>query len=218
MRISKLLRKSISNDYHPVISYVEESMKQAAVEGIIKIGEQGGMLNEPYDGLEMDVSSNDVVKVAYGIKNNENLLKENYLKIMENELGQYVSKKISNLNFDNFTTQGFKIEKPDITQIISKAEILNNKIIFDIQYPMKITSGNTVSKDNYRIEINSELGLIHNEAVKLADKLIMKTANSWQVDFSDDDYDYTCLNKVRVFHIPNQPNDGFVVFSNDCNL
>ncbi len=206
--------KSISDDYLPVISYLEESIKQAAVEGIIKMGEQGGKLIEPYEYAEKKgAQPNDIVKVAYGIKNNQNLFRINGINKMENELWEYVIKKISSIDFGEFTKQGFQIEKPSEEKIkVSNAKILDGRVVFDVEYPLKAVSSNYALKDRFAINVPSELGSMHKKAVELADKMVQAKSRGDPFDLSA--IDYTCPIRIKVSYIPDSPNGEIIVLRN----
>src|SRR3989344_6129291 len=68
-KASAEVSKSVSDDYQPVIQYAEESLKQIAVNGIIELGEHGGVINPSVSGSvgKVDSTTGETVLVAYGL-------------------------------------------------------------------------------------------------------------------------------------------------------
>ncbi len=162
--ISAEVGRSISSDYKPVISYAQEIFRQSAINGISRLGLQGGRISSFPDGSALRESSG--ISVAYGLKTNLN--PQNRLPgiaDMGAELSDYVEEEIQKLSFGSFEEIGFEIGQPESSAIKVEAKIREDSIVFDITYPLKIKSGDSEhSEQSFSVVIPSGLKKIHEYA------------------------------------------------------
>ena len=142
----------IPPDVQPVHSFIESCVEQTANDAVIQIGRTGGYFLAPNLSIESDVA------IYFDSKN----LNQHYMpskEIIKNELKLYME----NMLF--FCTKNF-IDFPDFSvtqeEIETDVEIEENRVVFNINYPLSISKGdNTYKFNNFEKEVPVRLGLVH---------------------------------------------------------
>ena len=151
---------TIPQEIQPVYDYVEECAMHTAYDGLIYVANTGGYF------IRQDSSNDD--GVAYYYLNNQNYVPT------KQQLAQELSLYMNNLL--PFCTAGFSpfadyiVEEDEIK---TQAVILNDKIMFKINYPLSIKKvDQTTQLENFQIEIPVRLATIQTVADSITDNII----------------------------------------------
>lgn len=146
-------KEIISPEVAPVQEFVEECLEEIGEEVIYKIGQQGG-----YRSPENVFESNEQ-KFAYYLINENNYMPSK--ERIENETSDYLNVRIflCTENFANFTD--YKIEQGNLE---SSVQILDDKVILKMDYPLTIQKKDSESKSivrEFETEISIRAGLVY---------------------------------------------------------
>jgi len=87
---------------------------------------------------------------------------------MQEQLKDYLEKRIEECNFEDFEAQGFIIEKGEPK---ADVEIKDNKIDVGIEMPLTISFDDmTTRQTTHKVSVDSRLGKFYNTAIKIYDK------------------------------------------------
>jgi len=186
MSLSNVSR--ISPEISPVHSFVMDCIKQSSEEAIYNIGETGGYFNSP------NLSTDNNIAYYFYLDNNLMPTKEK----IEEELSFYMKNKLF------FCTENF-ISFPDFNikqgEIKIKTTIGDNKVIFNVNYPLSIEKENStyLFNDFKDTEISVRLGVIYGvnkliieDQMKNKRDVCISCLNDWanERDIYIDMYDY----------------------------
>jgi hypothetical protein len=120
----------------PIATFVGECIKAKTVPGLQLLGVQGG-----YIASARKTSSTDFGELTYGY-----FEKENYLPTLDevsSQLGVYMDEAIKQCaDFSRFEQQGFTIVPG---KIATHVNINKDSVIFNVEYPLKISKGRSTS-------------------------------------------------------------------------
>ena len=120
----------------PIATFVGDCIKAKSVPGLQLLGVQGG-----YIAGARKTASTDYGELTYGYFENQNYLPT--LDEVSRQLGVYMDEAVKQCaDFSRFEQQGFSIEKGGIN---THVEINKQSVIFNVEYPLKITKGSSVS-------------------------------------------------------------------------
>ena len=144
-------QQTISKITDPIHSHVENCIEEIGIDGIIYTSSKGGYYISPEKSLESGIP----------IYLDENSDFTQSKKIIEEQLSWYVEDNLHDcLAYENYPE--FVIEEEAIT---AKTSLNNEKIIFTLDYPIRITKGEfTEIVDLFSQEINVRMGLAHQVA------------------------------------------------------
>lgn len=142
--------KNISPEVKPIYLVVENCIKQTSEDSIYYIGQSGGYFILPNESM-----SNNI---AYYFKDGKNLMptKADVQKQMQDYVNNLLFFCVKNFeDYPDFTVRGDNIN--------TSVKIENDKVIFNIKYPLTIIKNNRTYylRDFKDITINSRLGLIY---------------------------------------------------------
>ena len=175
-----LLRGSLGNpeipaDIQPVYTTLLSCLEQDTLTGIRVLESQGGYIYTPEfepGSKYMPFSSQlnflgNQIPYWYYVSGN-NIQREQVPKkeVMETQLGQFVSEKVDNCNFDSYYKQGFEInlEKP----VTSSVSIQNNKVDVTLNFNLNIAIGNeSVIVKKHNVIVSSDLGKLYSSSIKV---------------------------------------------------
>lgn len=141
--------EEVNPQVEPIYSFVENCLKETGEGGIIYVSERGGYYEVPEISFEYEIP-------YYLYK------KENYMpskKIIEKEIGKYIQENLDVClrNFSDFSD--FRIDGGD-REI--KVSIEDEKVVFDIDFPLDITRGDKVFSFRYfNFDVDVRLGVIY---------------------------------------------------------
>lgn len=149
-----------SSDIKPIGYYVDLCVKSSASDALYLLGVQGGYTTPP----ELYFQS-AYAKIAYWYYQGEDTSPT--LEEMEQELSSYVNRAlpecIESLNV--FSDMGFEFE---FDEIDTKTKINENNVEFNIDYPITIKKGESVSEiSDFQRSFNVRLGHIHTIAKEI---------------------------------------------------
>jgi hypothetical protein len=188
MNLLNLNSDVVNPDIAPIHSFVVSCIKQAGEDGIYNIGQTGGYFNSP------NLSTDN--QISYYLYGNDNLMPSK--EKIENELSEYMN----NMLF--FCTKNF-IDFPDFNvkqgEIKTKTTIEDNKVIFNVNYPLSIKKNDKSYLFNQfkDIEIPVRLGVIYGvnqlimeDQMKNKKDVCASCLNQWanEKDLYIDMYDY----------------------------
>ncbi|MDP2926290.1 MAG: hypothetical protein Q8N99_07975 [Nanoarchaeota archaeon] len=151
--------EKIMPEVAPVHGFVQDCIKKIAEESVYNIGQTGGYF------IKANLSTDN--NVAYYFYNQEDFMPEK--ESLEKELSQYMSTMLF------FCVRGFT-DFPDFSikqkEIKSKAVIYDEKVTFEIIYPLVITKDEkSFSFKNFKdIEVETRLGTVHNVIRRFIDE------------------------------------------------
>ncbi len=136
--------------------FVENCIESTAEEAIYNIGQSGGYFLPP----EFSTASG----VPYYYYNGQNYIP--YKEEIEEEISEYVNEMLS-FCIKNFVD--FPEFDVDESEVKTKTQIKNNKLIFDVEYPLRIIKGESTSllKNFENIEIPVRLGIVYDAVEKI---------------------------------------------------
>jgi len=151
-----------SSDIKPIEYYVDLCVKSSASDSLYLLGVQGGYTTSP----ELYFQS-AYTKTAYWYYEGQDTSPTT--EKMEQELSLYVNKAlpecIESLNV--FSDMGFEFE---FGEIDTKTKISENNVEFNINYPIKIKKGESVSEiSDFQRNFDVRLGHIHTIAKKIVE-------------------------------------------------
>lgn len=140
----------------PIKNFVDLCIEEKIEEAVYSIGLGGGYYFPPY--------LSDYSGYTYYFYEGENYFPSK--EKIENQLSNVIESKISNCvgNFEEFPSYTIKRRAVEI-----KTDILDDLIIFDIEFPLRITLGKetNIVKDFGEHEFYVKLGIIHEEISNL---------------------------------------------------
>jgi hypothetical protein len=138
---------TIQSEIEPIYSYAIECAKQTGKNAILSTSIHGGYVNASYATPG---------GTAYFYDNGRYFMPS--IDDIQNQLDSYVNQNIKNCDFSRFGD--FQIDKASAT---TKATISENKVTYDIVFPLSIKKGTKdYSLKNFKdIEISVRLGTIH---------------------------------------------------------
>jgi len=147
----------------PIAAYMYACMDGAAPMGIQSLARGGGHIF-PSTPLNTDYGP-----ISYGFLNGASTLVS--IEDMQSQLAGYLAAAMLDcFDVSLFEKQGFKIETGDI---IASSQILLDKVIFTITYPMKISKGEaTVQLEDFVLEAKYPLGRLHQIADLIVTDLV----------------------------------------------
>jgi len=173
-------KQDISEEFTPVVDYVENCIKDVAAEGLILLGERGGFIDPIASGFtsNSDATESSAVSLADNWKlpywyymasaNNENsfafvsipavslgIKKGDAPITIEGQLEDFLAEKAPQcINFEAFEQQGYVITPQGSPEAV--VLVADQDIVFSINYPLKIKKSTTVEIENFfvRIPIN----------------------------------------------------------------
>ena len=153
----------VPTEAQPVKLYIDECLNTIANNGIELIASQGGYLDKK-NGKEFDEGV-----IAYGYANSEDVLVT--INDMESEIEVYINSALPEcIDFKLFEDQGYNFSTEEIT---SKADILTDKVIIDVRYPIEFSKGTAkYSLERFSTDINQPLGDMHSLAQQIVEKTI----------------------------------------------
>ncbi len=158
------LKSSNNVDLPEINNFVEECLEKTTKEAIYFNFFHGGFYNLNKDFL---IYKNAKFPVYF-----DEVSKMPSLEIIEEELSSYLEENIENcLDFSNFENQGYKI---DSGKPFSEFEILEDKILIDLSYPLIVFKGESKVKFkdfslNYDFDLYSKYKLVE-EFIKIQEK------------------------------------------------
>ncbi len=161
----------------PVYSYYDTCMQRAAEDGARIMGEKGGYIEVPEfeaGSLYRPFSShldffNFAIPYWYYVKGN-GIAKEQVpsLKLMQQQLGDFISEQMQACDFSAFRQQGFVI---NTSSADATATISDEKIDVSVSESLVVSFGDkTARKTSHSVSVNSKLGKFYNLAKKIYDK------------------------------------------------
>ena len=155
-----------------IISYVQSCIKPSVLEGLEIMRLQSGHILLPKDAINLIVSRNEYIKVINGTPyvenaNGHNLvpfwLNRNSVSIptlqdMENELADFVKKRVSECvgNFESFKNQGFDIRAGNLRVDV----IMEKSVLVNVDFPLEIRKGDavhTIRTFQYKVPVDMQL-------------------------------------------------------------
>lgn len=174
-------------------NYINGCVKKTAEDGLRLLGKQGGFIN-----LE-ELQNDGNLGTAY-LPYNKNQAPS--IEEMQNELSSYVSSSLSIClkGFDDFKKQGWDI---DMGSINSKATINKKDVLFEVYFPLKVSSsGNSINFERFIAKANVRLKYIHEVVGRIFESNIENPKS----------VDRTALSKYDV-NITVFPYDSYLVYA-----
>jgi len=139
----------VSPEFNPINNYVLNCLNKVGADAIEHIGETGGYFEASQLSNNQDI--------AYYFYNRENKIPSK--NKIENELEKYIDTMLF-FCIKNFKElEGYEIRQGEVE---SEVKIEENKVSFDIIYPLNIKKGDkTISLDKFQISIDVRLGTIY---------------------------------------------------------
>ncbi len=170
---------SVDKNLEPAYQTFLDCLEQDAQNGVDILGTQGGYIYPPKfePGSSYMPFSSQLEFMGSGIPywyyvSGNNVAKEQVpsKEKMEQDLGQFISEKIKDCNFDDYYREGFQIDlNPE--DLKATASINDNTIDVSLKAQLSITDGEsaTIVRD-HKIQINSRLGKFYKTARQIYDK------------------------------------------------
>lgn len=149
-------KENISLEFESIHNFIDECVKKTSQDSVYYVSTTGGYYEIP--------KLSTITEIAYYYDGNKNLAPS--LNVIENQISVAFNNLFNDCvnNYDNF--QDYKVEKGSIK---SKVEITNDKILFNVDYPVKISKGNDVinfNKFDSKIDIRIKtINIISNEII-----------------------------------------------------
>jgi len=184
---------SPSDDIKAIRIFVGSCLDKTAEDALMMIGLQGGYYIPP---------AHSFGTVAYYYYEGQRYFPEK--STIENQLGSYVSDNLGNCIKDFKDFPDFSITKGAVS---AKATILEDKVIFDIDYPLTITRMSTSQVSKFSTEIPSRIYTIYRvAALIMAEQMDSdKICISCIIDHADENEVYVSMenynNDTVVFSI-----------------
>ena len=125
----------VPGEVKPIASFISDCIKGSSVPALELIGAQAGNIF-----LGDDTVKTEYGELSYGYLNTKNLLPT--IQAIATQLGLYMNSAIDACaNLSRFEQQGYVFEKGKIN---TQVDITGNNIIFNVEYPLKATKGNSV--------------------------------------------------------------------------
>ena len=142
----------------PVKLFIDECLEGVSNTGIRLIARQGGYFVKD-DALNFEEGT-----IAYGYASKESVLVS--ITEIEEQLARYTAATLREcIDLEVFEEQGYSFKESEIS---AKAEILDNKVLFEIRYPLEITLGDSRTELNrFAAEVNLPLGRMHSTALEI---------------------------------------------------
>ena len=150
-------------EIQPINGFVENCLVENGEESIYLIGETGGYVIPPEPSLEQSI--------AYYLHDNKNYMPSK--EKIESEISSYMDILLPFCinGFENFPE--YTITENSLT---TQAIIENEKIVFNLNYPLSITKGaNTYQIDGFTAEVPVRLGIIYNAITEAMNNQMERT-------------------------------------------
>ena len=168
--------ESIPEEMRPVYDYYISCLEATTEQGISLLGEQGGYIElpdfepgSPHIPFSSQLSFFGQAIPYWMYISGNNFLKEQIpsKNIMEEQLGSYISSRISECDFSNFEKMGYGVYIED-GEVNSK--INNLDVELDVKNRVTIFKGDSsIIVNNHRFSVGSKLGKFYEMAVKVYD-------------------------------------------------
>lgn len=186
---------NVSPEIRPIYSFVESCLFEVSEDSIYHIGENGGYYIIP--------TRSNGLGAPYYFDRGEDLMPSK--EIVQEELGKYVNEMMFFCleNFARFSD--FEISKGEIN---TEARIIEDKVLFNMNYPISITKGeNNFVLENFDVEIPSRLNVVYDVIKMIVEEQMLDEKN-------------ICINCIgdfafenKVFVSMNDYNEDEIVFS-----
>jgi len=155
------LRGGFTSETDNINVFVEECIRDSGINVIYEVGKTGGYFFIP------ELSTSTGIPYYYHGGKNYMPSKEE----IETQISFYISQKLffCTKNFVDF--KDFEIISGDIK---IKTRIFDNKVILDVEYPLRIKKGESISllKNFKNIEIPVRLGIVYNSVFEIMEKQV----------------------------------------------
>ncbi|MFC1697461.1 hypothetical protein ACFL1H_03960 [Nanoarchaeota archaeon] len=144
----------IKLDINSVKIFIDSCVENTAEESLLYIGLKGGYSELP------DLSTEGAISIPYYLYEGQNLAPNK--SFIQNELNKYMDSQLffCLLDLDLYREIGFEIESSPPT---TSSFITNNKVIFNINFPLEISKGDqTQTLNRFKTEVPVRLGKIIN--------------------------------------------------------
>ena len=153
--ILNLGKEIVSPEVAPIYSFVDDCVKKTGEDAVYYIGQTGGYFVNP----ETSTDNN----IAYYLYNKNNLIpgKER----IEKELSDYMNQMLffCTDNFINFPD--FQVKQGEIK---TSAKIENNKVIFNVEYPLAISKDDkSYNIKKFENRVNARLDIVYQTAYEI---------------------------------------------------
>jgi len=140
---------SVNPEIAPVFNFVQNCVEKSTLDAVYHIGQYGG-----YYVIPEKVTTS---KIPIYVDNGKNLLPSKIQ--IEKELSDYIENRLffCTRNFVDFPT--FEIDSSEVESLVT---IENDKIKFDVRYPLRVsTDGKVYEISNFEYEVESRLSEIY---------------------------------------------------------
>lgn len=146
---------NIPGDIKPINAFIENCVEKSSKEAVYYIGDSGGYTNLP------NLSTENKVAYYFYDKNNYMPSKER----VEYELSDYMNNAMLFCTKNLVDFPEFEVKNAEIN---STAEILDDKVIFKVKYPVSVSRGDVSYKFNsFETQVNVRLGIIYDSIAKI---------------------------------------------------
>jgi hypothetical protein len=171
------VEKQIPSNLNTVYTSFLSCLEDYTLSGVRMLESRGGYIEMPEFeagsaympfSSQLDFLGNPIPYWYYVSGNNIPKEQVPSLSFMQNELSQFIDKKIRDCNFDSYYSQGFEID-----QGIPKSEvrIKDGKILVNLDMPMNITqTEESFWITSHSIEFSSNLKKLYDSAIELYSK------------------------------------------------
>ncbi len=145
----------------PIVNFVQECIDQTFEDSLIAVANQGGYSGYSYVPRKITNSG-----VSYYLTKQENYFPSK--DFVEEEISEYVERNyfLCALHFIDFPE--YEVKEGNLEVFV---DILDKKVILDIDYPLTIRKGGGVSRvENFESEINVRLGLVYDSVYDFIDQ------------------------------------------------
>ena len=149
----------LPENIQPIKTYIDECIEKTAEDAIVNNALQGGYYNLPEKSTEIYL-----INTPYYFHELENLAPN--INTLQTQLSLYVNNKLKEcINLEEFQNQGFNIT---LNNVSSEAFIRTDSVLFNLDFPIKITKDSTTTITKFSTTIkNIRLLKIHKTAVEI---------------------------------------------------
>jgi len=146
--VAKLAPSVISPEVKPIDTFVRSCIQQTGRDALVYVGKQGGYYNLPTRSIDGYV---------YYLYNDKNYMPSK--EIIQEQISDYMNEM---LYFCTKNFEDFPGAEADPDSIKTETKIINDKVVFDVQWPVTITKTEVYSLNEFSAEIPSRLDVIYN--------------------------------------------------------
>lgn len=192
----------ISKNVLPVHNFVKECIEKTSKDALVYVGDHGGYYEVPNDSLIIGIPlyfNKGYVKIP---------LKED----IEVQLSNYLDDMLFFCTKNFVDYPAYKVKQKEIK---TSSKILNDRVLFDIKYPLDIEIDNeTYFFENFEAEIPIRLNAIYNVSSEIV---------KYQKEFPE----YSCIscyhrtafeNEVKIEMVRYQDSIVFAIFDNRTEI